>query len=117
MPTAQDFQSCTASVFPSQASEIVIAKQPVLVDYGHDLRAVINQLPPEASRMLMGEYGSAGPSLVSEIEQGILTREFAFEHAAQQANLSQDWLNAAEGHHHGIDESVAAADDAWNNSP
>lgn len=114
MPTAQDFQSFTASVFPSQAAEIVIAKQPVLAEYGQELRGAVNQLAPEASRALLAEYGVASPTLLSSIEASILQREFAHEHAAQQANLNQNWLNAADAHAAGIDESVAAADDIWN---
>lgn len=117
MPSAQDFQSFTASVFPSQAAEIVIAKQPVLADYGQELRSAVNQLPPEASRALLGEYGTASPALVSGIEDAIVQREFAHEHAARQANLSQNWLNAADAHASGIDESLAAADDIWNATP
>ncbi|NIF27690.1 hypothetical protein F3J44_15070 [Pantoea sp. Tr-811] len=117
MPNAQDFQSFTASVFPSQTTEIVIAKQPALAEHGQELRSAINQLPPEASRTLLGEYGAATPALVGMLEDAIVQREFAHEHAAQQANLSQDWLNAADLQRTGIDESVAAADDAWNMAP
>lgn len=117
MPNAQDFQSFTASVFPSQAAEIVIAKQPALADYGQQLRSAVNQLPPEISRALVGEYGTASPALVSGIEEAIVQREFAHDHAAQQANLNQNWLTAADRHTSGIDEAVAAADDAWNAAP
>ncbi|WBM32208.1 MULTISPECIES: hypothetical protein [Pseudomonas] len=117
MPNAQEFQSFTASVFPSQTAEIVIAKQPVLTDYGHQLRSAVNQLPPEVSRALLGEYGMASPALVSGIEEAIVQREFANDHAAQQANLNQNWLNAAELHTSGIDETMAAADDTWNAAP
>ncbi|HDS1733921.1 hypothetical protein [Pseudomonas sp. BP8] len=117
MPTAQDFQSFTASVFPSQSAEVVIAKQPVLADHGRDLRSAINQLPPEASRTLLSEYGAATPALVTTIEDAILLREFAFEHAAQQANLSKDWLSDADAHTSGINESVAASNDTWNMAP
>lgn len=117
MPTAQDFQSFTASVFPSQAAEIVIDKQPVLADYGRELRNAINQLPPEASRDLLGEYGGTTAQLITSIEDSILLREFAYERATQQADLSQDWLNAADQHRTGIDEATAAADDQWNATP
>ncbi|MDR6712126.1 hypothetical protein J2W83_001721 [Pseudomonas hunanensis] len=117
MPTAQDFQSFTASVFPSQTAEIVIEKQSVLADYGRELRNSINQLPPEATRSLLSEYGGTTPQLVTSIENAILLREFAYERATQQADLSQDWLNAADQQRPGIDEAKVAADDQWNVSP
>ncbi|MDH0617476.1 UNVERIFIED_ORG: hypothetical protein J2W65_002681 [Pseudomonas parafulva] len=116
MPTAQDFHSFTAAVFPSQSAEVVLDKQPVLAAYGQDLRQVINQLPPEASRTLLGEYGAAGPELVNVVKEAILRREFASE-MAQQASPSQEWLNAAEAHRSGIDEATVAADDTWNAAP
>ena len=114
MPTAEAFQSFTASVFPSPEAEIVIAKQPVLADHGRELRSAINQLPPDATRSLLGEYGQASQELVSSIERSILQREHAHEQVAQQANISQDWLNGGDMHSQGIDESVAAAHDSWN---
>ncbi|MBC3479062.1 hypothetical protein OGV25_23395 [Pseudomonas sp. P1B16] len=117
MPSAQDFQSFTASVFPSQAAEIVIDKQPVLADYGRELRSAINQLPPEATRTLLSEYGGATAQVVTSIEDAILLREFAHERAAQQADLSQEWLNAADRHGPGINEAAVAADDTWNMAP
>lgn len=117
MPTAQAFQSFTASVFPSQSTETVIAKQPVLAEYGRELRNAISQLPPEATRSLLGEYGQASPALITSIEGSILDREFAHERAAQQAAVSQDWLTAADAHGTGINESAAAADDTWNMNP
>lgn len=117
MPTPQDFQSFTASVFPSPAAEVVIAKQPVLADYGREVRNAISQLPPEATRSLLGEYGLASPTLLSSIEGAILQREFAHERATREADVSRDWLNAADLHTAGIDESVASADDTWNVPP
>ncbi|PYG97560.1 hypothetical protein CVV67_26430 [Arthrobacter stackebrandtii] len=117
MPTPQEFQSFTASVFPSQAAETVIAKQPVLADYGRELRNAISQLPPDATRTLLGDYGQASPALMTSIEDSILLREFAHERVAQQADVSQEWLNAADTQRTGIDESAAAADDTWNAEP
>lgn len=114
MPNAADFTSFTASVFPSQAAEVVVAKQPVLADYGRELRSAINQLPPEVTRSLMSEYGSTTPETVYAVEDAILVREFAYERAAQAVGLDQDWLKEASPAHTGIDESVIGADDPWN---
>ncbi|MDD2149429.1 hypothetical protein NPS52_02055 [Pseudomonas putida] len=64
---------------------------------------------------LLGECGQAYPALVTSVEGSILAREFAHERAAQQADVSQDWLNAADIPTTGIIES--AADDIWNMKP
>lgn len=61
---------------------------------------------------LLGECGQAYPTLVTSVEGSILAREFAHERAAQQADVSQDWLNAADIPTTGIIES--AADGIWN---
>lgn len=62
MASAQPFQSMTASVFPSQSAEIVIAKQPVLADYGREVRSAINQLPPDVSATCLSSTASRSRS-------------------------------------------------------
>lgn len=64
---------------------------------------------------LLGECGQAYPALVTPVEGSILAREFAHERAAQQADVSQDWLDAADIPTTGIIES--AADGIWNMNP
>lgn len=113
MTSAQDFQSFTASVFPSQESEVVIAKQPVLADYGRELRSAINQLPPEVSRSLLSEYGEPSSALITSIEDAVIMREFAIENSAQESNLDQEWLKGVPAREH-IDEQNIGEEDLWN---
>lgn len=112
MASAQQFQSVTASVFPFQSAEIVIAKQPVLADYGREVRSAINQLPPDVSRNLLAEYREPQPQLVAQLEEAIITRELAIENAAQEVNLDQQWLQSANARR--MDEVGLSADDDWN---
>jgi hypothetical protein len=112
MALAQQFQSMTASVFPSQNEEVVIAKQPVLADYGREVRSAINQLPPEVSRNLLAEYREPQPQLVAQLEEAIITRELAIENAAQGINLDQQWLQGANARR--MDEVGISAGDEWN---
>jgi len=112
MIAAQNFQSFTASVFPSQAGEVLVAKQPVLADYGRELRAAINQFPPEVSRSLLSEYGEPSAELITSIEDAVILREFSIERAAQEIDLDQEWLQGAAPRH--IDEANIGADDIWN---
>ncbi|WP_225694466.1 hypothetical protein [Pseudomonas savastanoi] len=112
MIAADEFQSFTASVFPSQDGEIVINKQPVLADYGRELRSAINQLPPEVTRDLLGEYGEPTPALLTSIEDAVTLREFAIENAAKETNLDQGWLNGVAPRE--IDEPNIGAEDLWN---
>lgn len=112
MASAQQFQSVTASVFPSQSAEFVIAKQPVLADYGREVRSAINQLPPDVSRNLLAEYREPQPQLVAQLEEAIITRELAIENAAQEVNLDQQWLQSANARR--MNEVGLSADDDWN---
>lgn len=112
MIAAQNFQSFTASVFPSQESEVLIAKQPVLADYGRELRSAINQLPPEVSRSLLSEYGEPGAELLTSIEDAVILREFSIERAAQEIDLDQEWLQGVSPRHY--DEASVGAEDLWN---
>lgn len=112
MATAQQFQGMTASVFPSQSTEIVIAKQPVLADYGREVRSVINQLPPDVARNLLAEYREPQPQLIAQLEEAIIARELAIENAAQEINLDQQWLQGAIARR--MDEVGLSADDDWN---
>jgi len=112
MASAQQFQSVTASVFPSQSAETVIAKQPVLADYGREVRSAINQLPPEVSRSLLAAYREPQPQLIAQMEAAIINRELAIESAAQEANLDKQWLQGANARR--MDEARLSAEDEWN---
>lgn len=112
MASANQFQSVTASVFPSQSAEIILSKQPVLADYGHEVRSAINQLPPDVSRNLLAEYREPQPQLVAQLEEAIIARELAIESSAQEANLDQQWLQSTNARR--MDEVGLSADDDWN---
>lgn len=112
MASAQEFQSVGASIFPSQDAEIVIAKQPVLAEYGREVRSAISQLPPEVSRNLLAEYREPQPQLVAQMEGAIMTRELAIENAAQEVNLDQKWLTGETTRR--MDEVGLSSDDDWN---
>lgn len=112
MSAAHKFESFTASVFESQQDEIVVGKQPILADYGRELRSAINQLPPEVTRDLMGDYAEPGPSLITSIENAVTMREYSIENAQQVQNLDQSWLNGAQARN--LDEQNLGADDIWN---
>jgi len=112
LTSPHQFQSVTASVFPSQATEIVIGKQPALADYGREVRSAINQFPPDVSRNLIAEYREPSPQLVARLEEAITSRELAIENVAQEANLDQQWLQSANAQH--TDNLDLGADDGWN---
>lgn len=112
MALAQEFKSVVASVFPSQDAEVVIAKQPVLVEYGREVRSAISQLPPEVSRNLLSEYREPQSTLVAQTEEAIMTRELAIENAGQEVNLDQQWLTGANNRR--MDEVGLSSDDGWN---
>lgn len=112
MASAQSFQSFTASVFPSQDKEVVLGKQPVMAEYGREVRASISQLPPEVSRELLADYREPSPQLVGQVENAILAREHSIEGIEQGANLDQQWLQGAAARR--MDEVGLSADDEWN---
>lgn len=114
MALADQFQSVGASVFKSQEEEIIIAKQPVLAEYGNEVRSVISKLPPEVSHNLLKEYCEPAPQLLEQLETAIISRELAIENAAQETNLDQKWLQSANARH--MDEKGLSADDDWNAS-
>jgi hypothetical protein len=113
--SAQQFSGVIPSVIQSQSlkEEVLLSKQPVLADYGHEVRVALNQLPPEVSRSLMSAYQPIEPSLTAEIQQGIEVREQVAENAATGKNLDQQWV-AQEGVGRKIKEEEIGADDGWN---
>lgn len=114
--TAMQFQPMLSSVVASQDSEVTIGKQPILADYGREVRLALNALPPDVSRDLMAEFREPTPELVSSMENAITFRELAIENATQENNLDQDWLSSG-GTNRKISESALGADDEWNSGP
>lgn len=112
MPTANQFQGFTASVFPSQDAEIVIAKQAALSDHGREVRAAVNQLPSEVSRSLLGDYKEFTPQVIASAEAAIMTRELAIENAEKEVGLDVAWLQSAATRR--MDEVGLSAGDDWN---
>ncbi len=112
MASPQDFRSVAASVFPSQTAEIVIAKQPVLGEYGREVRCAINQLPPDVSKALLAEYGEPTATLSAQLEAAIITRELAIENTQSGIDLDQQWLQGENARR--MDEVGLSADDDWN---
>jgi hypothetical protein len=115
--TAMQFQPMLSSVLESQDGEITIGKQPILADYGREVRLALNALPPDVSRDLMAEYREPSQELVSAMENAITFRELAIENATQEINLDQEWLSSGAGNNRKISESTLSSDDEWNNSP
>jgi len=113
MPHAQDFQSLTASVLPSQDFEVILRKQAPLAEHGREVRLALTQMPPEVTRELLGDYGSPKAETVAAIEATVITRELSIDNAAQEVNLDKDWLADA-GMARRMDEVGLSADDGWN---
>ncbi len=112
MPSAEQFQSMTASVFQSPNEETIIAKQAVLADYGREVRAAISLLPPDVSKSLLQEYKEPQPQLFAQIEDAIMSRELSIESSGQGANLDEEWLRGANTRR--MSEIGLSADDDWN---
>lgn len=102
------FHGFLSSILPSQSSETFLSKQPVLSDYGNVIRSLINQLPPELTSQLTGDYREPTPDMIREIEDAILLREFSIERAEKEASLDAGWLASANTN---IDTDN---DDEWN---
>ncbi len=113
MALAQEFQSFTASVLPTQDFEVILRKQAPLADHGREVRLALTQMPPEVTRELLGEYGMPKPAMVAAIESTVITRELSIENAAQEVNLDKEWL-AGGGLARRMDEVGLSADDEWN---
>lgn len=118
MPSANDFQSVTASVFESPKTEVIVAKQAVLNEHGHEVKAAISQLPSNVANNLLEAYQEPSQNLVSQISNAIGTRESAINNAVQGNNLDQSWLNqgdqSANEHGKTLNESSLSAADDWN---
>lgn len=116
MVAATEFQPMLSTVVASQDAEVTLGKQPIMAEYGREVRTAINALPPEISRGLLSEYREPAPQLVAQMETAIMSRELAIEGAAQEANLDTEWL-AGGGNGRTIDEHTIGADDDWNTGP
>lgn len=112
MTTPGAFESFTATVIPSQEYEVNIAKQPVLLGHGSEVRAILSQLPPDVSKQLLSDYQDPAPKLVASIEEAVISREMAIENAAQEVNLDQEWLNGAQSRK--MSERSIGEEDPWN---
>lgn len=114
MVSPNQFRSMGASIFPEQEREIILAKQPVLADYGREVRSAISNLPPEISREFLAEYKEPTAHLVGKMEEAILSRELAIENASQESSLDRQWLEGAQKK---MDEIGLSSDDEWNMTP
>lgn len=108
-----EFQGMISSVIQSQDTEVILGKQPILSDYGREVRTALSALPPEVSRGLMNEYREPGPQLVAEMEGAIMSRELAIENVTQEIGLDQQWLAGGGSGRH-ISESSLSGKDEWN---
>jgi hypothetical protein len=115
MALAEQFESLTASVLPSQDFEVTLRKQATLDDHRREVRVLISQMTPETTLALLGEYGPPTLETVAAIETTFIQRELAIENAAQEVNLDKDWLtgngNLAARR---MSEVGLSADDDWN---
>lgn len=111
--SATQFRPMLSSVLASQDTEVTLGKQPIMADYGREVRQAISALPSEISRGLMSEYREPAPQLVAQMENAIMSRELAIEGAAQEQGLNQEWL-AGEGAGRTISEVGLGAEDDWN---
>jgi hypothetical protein len=110
---ATQFEPMLSTVVASQNAEVTLGKQPIMAEYGREVRNVISALPPELSRGMMAEYKEPAPQLLAQIEGSIMSRELAIENAAQEKTIDQEWLSGA-GAGRKIDESNLGGKDAWN---
>lgn len=114
--TPDKFEGMLSSVVESQASEVTLGKQPVMAEYGREVRSIVNALPPEVSQGLMSGYAMVDPSLMTAMEGAIMARELVVDNASQEKGLDKEWLSNA-GAGRDISENDAAAGDAWNSAP
>ncbi len=114
--TPAQFEGMLPSVVQSQDAEVTLGKQPILADYGSEVRSIVNALPPEVSGGLMNAYQAPAPQLMAAMEGAIGARELVVDNATQEIGLDTQWLsNAGPGRQ--ISENVAAAGDDWNAAP
>ncbi len=109
---ASQFEPMLSTVVASQSTEVTLGRQPIMAEYGGEVRKAINALPTELSRGLMAEYKEPAPQLLAELEGSIMSRELAIENAAQEKTIDQEWLSGA-GAGRKIDESNIGEKDAW----
>ena len=110
------FEGMLSSVIESQGAEVALGKQPVLADYGREVRLALNALPPEASAGLTAGYQEPGAALLGAIAHAIDTRGEAADNAAQRRGIDQQWLGT-EGGARAINEAALAGADSWNPAP
>lgn len=112
----QQFQGMLASVIESQPAEVTVGKQPVLAEHGSAVRAMLGALPPEASAALTGAYQEPAPALLGAMAGALGSRGQAYDNAAQERGLDQNWL-AQGGAGRTINETGLSAGDDWNATP
>lgn len=112
-PQASAFQGMIASVVQSQSYEVILGKQPILSDYGREVRSAMSALPPEITKGLMFEYRDPTPELVSQMAGAIMERELGIENVQQGIGLDQEWLQGA-GTGRSMSEKAVGNDDPWN---
>ncbi len=110
---AANFQPMLSTVVQSQDSEVNLGRQPVLAEWGREVRTGISALPPEVSRALLAGYQEPDPAFVGQVENAITVRELAIEGAQQEVGIDQDWL-AGGGQGRKMNERSLSADDDWN---
>lgn len=114
--TPQQFEGMLPSVVQSQESEVTLAKQPVMADYGREVRAIVSALPPEVSAGLLNSYQPPAPPVMAAMEGAIAARELAADHVSQNIGVDQTWL-AQPGAGRAISENQMGARDDWNSAP
>jgi hypothetical protein len=114
--TADKFEGMLSSVVQSQDAEVTLGKQPVMAEYGREVRAIVSALPPEVSQGLMNDYKEPEPQVMASMEGAIMSRELAVENVTQEVGLDKEWLsNAGAGRQ--ISENQMGASDDWNGGP
>lgn len=110
---ASDFQGMISTVLQSQFNEVILGKQPVLSDYGREVRAALSALPPDVTNALMSEYRAPTLQLMDTMAAAIIQRELGIEQIEQGVGLDQEWLKGA-GAGRSMSESSVGNDDPWN---
>jgi len=102
---------CT--VLTSQDNEVILGKQPIMAEYGREVRVMLSKLPPEITKELISEYKVSTPEFSEKMEQAIMAREFVNENVAHENNLDKKWLSA-HGSGRKFSEQALSVADEWN---
>lgn len=92
MMSASAFRPMGASIFESPQREVIVGKQAIMANYGHEVRGLLAQFDSELTKNMVSAYQEIEQDVLAQVEATMIERELNVK--VDENALDADYFNA-----------------------